>query len=133
MLTKIKNFIHNVLSGVLITGVIVLTAVNFSGNIALNKRAMLLTESVSILNDRINAVMTLASEVGVLQSSVNTHEIRIHDNKERIKATNYDINLELKAMNDYVDKTVKQVNKLIKIVRDNGEYCTRKGDIGCKK
>ena len=121
---KVKRFVHDVIIGALVTAFIAMTIINFSGNIAIKEQLDLMQHTDVILSNKIKSVRKALSGTKLSSKAVNerlegiTRELDAHLSHEHTLHKDY-------------KKTLASLKELIKIIRENGEYCVRKGDITC--
>ena len=107
---KIRKWIADTGLGLIIITFIFATATNFAGNIKIKKQLDLLQATDLHLNAHLRQLRHVIN-------NINTEHEHEHEHSNPLEAK--------------YDKALKEINRLLKIVRDNGEYCVRKGDITC--
>lgn len=107
-----KNKLAKLLQSLIVTSFIVLQAVLLGGYIKLKKEQTMLHDALW------HTQQTLSNHIVYATGKLGANHT--HNMPEMYKEA-------LKAMNEMQ----RRVSKLIDIVRKNGEYCVRKGDVGC--
>ena len=110
---KFKKWAAEVGIGTLLTVLVCTIAINLSGNIKQGEQIDLLLDTNTLLQHRIDNLNHRLSNLNL----EHEHELQEH---------NHNIDRKYKM-------ALKGIEELIKIIRANGEYCTRKGDVGCRE
>ena len=104
--------------GLLITGFIVLQAVLLGGYIKLKQEQTLLHDALWHAHDKLHVARA------ELYEHKSTNYAHGHKHTHPLPE------LYKKAIKD-INKAYVKLNELIKVVRENGEYCVKRGDVGC--
>ena len=110
---KVKHWIETVFFGSVITVFMVMTVINFAGNIKIKERLDLMQHTD----------ITLSQHIKRLRYKVNNLNL---DHEHEQQEHNHAIDAKYK-------RALKDINKLLDVIKENGEYCIRRGDVGCTK